>query len=51
MSAINQTPGQIFAQWENNLEREPLKPVEVKKTIDKLEFKVKQKIKKEIEVC
>lgn len=50
MSGINQTPGHIFPVWENCLEKEPAKVHESKKTIEKLEYKVKQKIKKEVEV-
>ncbi len=49
-SAINQTPGRIFPIWENNLEKEPVKPHEIKKVIEKIEFKSKTKVKKEIEV-
>jgi len=50
MSAINQTPGQIFPSWENNLEKEPMKPAEIKKTLEKIEYKVKNRVRKEIEV-
>lgn len=50
MSAINQVAGKIFPTWENNLDKEPPKPTEIKKTIDKIEYKVKQKVKKEVEV-
>lgn len=50
MSAINQVAGRIFPTWENNLDKEPPKPVETKRTIEKIEYKVKQKVKKEVEV-
>ena len=40
----------IFPGWTNNLEREPAKPAEVKKVIEKIEYKSKQKINKQIEV-
>lgn len=40
----------IFPAWQNHLEKEPAKPVEVKKTIEKIEYKSKQKVKKEVEV-
>ena len=42
--------GQIFSVWENNLEKEPAKPAEVRKVIEKVEYKTKQKVKKELEV-
>ena len=41
---------QIFPQWKNCLEQEPAKIPEHKKTIEKIEFKGYQKIKKEVEV-
>lgn len=55
MSAINQTVAangstQIFPTWVNHLEKEPPKPVEIKKNIEKIEYKVKQKVKKVVEV-
>lgn len=50
MSAINQIPSQIFPIWENCLDKEPLKPLESKMTIDKIEYKMKQKVRKEVEV-
>jgi hypothetical protein len=50
MSAINQSPTCIFPVWENNLEREPHKPTEIKKVLSKVEYKMKQKVKKEVEV-
>lgn len=50
MSAINQHPSQIFPIWENCLEKEPAKPHEIKKVIGKLEYKMQNKIKKELEV-
>ena len=50
MSAINQIPSQIFPIWENCLDKEPLKPHEAKMTIDKIEYKMKQKVRKEVEV-
>ena len=40
----------IFPGWSNNLEKEPVKPAEVKKVIEKIEFKSKQKINKQVEV-
>jgi hypothetical protein len=36
--------------WRNNLEADPAKLIEQKKTLEKIEFKGPQKIKKEIEV-
>lgn len=53
MSGIYQTienPNLVFPVWSNNLEHEPIKPSEVKKTVEKIEFKGRQKIKKVIEV-
>lgn len=51
MASINQQlDGSIFPVWENNLDKEPAKPVETKKVLEKIEFKGKQKIKKEIEI-
>ncbi|TNV82732.1 hypothetical protein FGO68_gene13571 [Halteria grandinella] len=44
MSAINQHASQIFPIWENNLEREPIKPQEVKKVRS---FVIKRKVTKE----
>lgn len=51
MSYINQAPdGSIFPAWENHLEHEAPKPVEIKKVIEKLDYKGKQKVKKELEI-
>ena len=50
MSSINQSSTLIFPAWENHLEREPEKPKETKQVIKKLEYKVKNKVEKEIEV-
>ena len=55
MSAILQTLSQpnqavIIPVWENNLEKEPVKPVEIRKVIQKIEYKSKQKIQKDVEV-
>ena len=55
MSAILQTVNQanqavIAPIWENNLEKDPVKPVETRKVIQKIEYKSKQKIQKEVEV-
>lgn len=41
---------QVFPAWTNNLEKEPVKPTEIKKVIEKIEYKTKQKINKQIEV-
>ncbi len=46
MSAILQTLSQanqavIVPVWENNLEKEPVKPVEIRKVIQKIEYKSK----------
>lgn len=41
---------QTVPQWTNNLDKEPVKPVESKKIITKIEYKTKQKIQKEVEV-
>ena len=41
---------QVFPTWTNNLEKEPVKPNEIKKVIEKIEYKTKQKINKQIEV-
>lgn len=41
---------QLFAPWVNNLDKEPVKPHETKHILEKVEYKGKQKIKKEIEV-
>jgi hypothetical protein len=40
----------MFAPWVNNLEKEPVKPTEIKHAIEKFEYKGKLKIKKEVEV-
>lgn len=50
MSAILQTPSVVFPVWENNLEKEPVKPHEIKKTLEQIGYKGKQKLKKEVEV-
>ena len=50
MSSINQDSGSIFPLWVNNLEKDPVKPTEIKKVYEKIEFKGPQKIRKEIEV-
>ena len=50
MSAINQVSGHVFPTWENNLDKEPIKPTETKRVIEKIEYKTHQKIKKEVEV-
>ena len=41
---------QVFPPWTNNLEKDPVKPNEIKKVIEKIEYKTKQKIIKQIEV-
>jgi len=40
----------VFPTWENNLDKEPFKPIETKHVIEKIEYKVQQKIKKEVEI-
>ena len=41
---------QVFPTWTNALEKEPAKPNEIKKVLEKIEYKSKQKINKQIEV-
>ena len=51
LQTVNQANNlQIVPQWQNNLDKEPVKPVESKKVITKIEYKTKQKIQKEVEV-
>ena len=41
---------QLVPQWTKNFDKEPVKPIESKKIITKIEYKTKQKIQKEVEV-
>lgn len=51
MSYINQAPdGSIFPAWQNHLDKEAPKPHEIKKVIEKFDYKGKQKVKKELEI-
>ena len=38
-----------FKRWENNLEKEPVKPEEVKDVVFKIEYKVTDRVEKQIE--
>jgi hypothetical protein len=45
LQTLNQAnQSQVVPIWENNLDKEPVKPNETKKVLTKIEFKSKQKI-------